>query len=120
MIAFTLGLEAISIGYLLSIGPHFIMTQFGVTASFVGLIFASSAGASAVYVLIIGALNKEQMKVLNKYSLKTPYNFIFFYCGIGVSALGMSLTGFNACITFIFILVLFKDLASLRLNMFNG
>jgi hypothetical protein len=45
---------------------------------------------------------------------------IFFYNGIGVSALGLSLTGFHGCVAFFFILILFNDLASLRLNMFNG
>jgi len=120
LITLTLGLEAITIGYALSIGPLYIITQFGKSSSFVGALFAISQAVSAGYVLVVGNLSKSWQKKFNKYTYAAPWNFIFFYFGIGVSALGISLTGFKGCVFFFFTLVTFNDLASLRLNMFNG
>ena len=57
LITITIGLEAISIGYFLSIGPLYIITQFKVSASFVGAIGALSAGILAAYVAAVGNLS---------------------------------------------------------------
>ena len=120
LVTTTLGTVAITIGYVVSIGPLYIMTQFNVSSAYVGSLFAISTLVSASYCIIMGNLSKAWQKRIDKVSLKAPYNYIFWYVGIGISSLGIAASGFTGCIIFFFLVVGFNDVASLKLNMFNG
>jgi hypothetical protein len=120
MVGGTMGFVAIAIGFMLSIGPLFIITQFNQSSTFVGILLAASSGVSAIYAVITSKLNKGCQKKYNSITYKNPYNFVGLYFGIGISVVGISLSPFYLCMFFFFTLVVFNDLASLRLNMILG
>jgi len=110
LIAFTMGFEALTIGYNLSIGPIFLLTEFNQDVSIIGILFA--AGASCGTISAVSATLTTPGKWFFNKHLPTPLNIYVALGGIGCSVLLAATPILEMHVLGLLLLMAFNDLAA--------
>ena len=120
--AVTTGIEAISIGYQLSIGPAFILNKFKKSFTHIGVLLGVTTLISVVYIMIADFVEKQCPKFAEKiFFIKPPYNVVFLIFCIGIAAIVMGLVpNFYVFEVAVLFLMCFNDLASMNINVVQG
>jgi len=104
------GIEALTIGYNLSIGPIFMVEEFNMQTGIIGIMFA--VGAALGSVLAIGVTCTSFGKqALNKIAA-SPFDICFAMAGIGTGVLVAALPSFPVHVCGVILLMCFNDLGA--------
>lgn len=118
VLAITMAMEAITIGFNLSVGPIFLLIEFGEPTQIIGILFAAGATAgtlTAVSMTLIPCITNR----LEKW-LPAPYNLYFSLTGIGVSVLVAAVPNLAVHVAGLICLMGFNDLCATLLIEVNG
>jgi len=118
LLAVTVGVEAVTIGYNLSIGPIFLLDEFGADISIIGVLFA--AGATVGTVTAVSLTLTPWGNVALKHYLPAPFNIYLAMTGIGCSVLLAAVPNMAVHITGLLLLMGFNDLAATLLIEVQG
>eukprot|EP00927_Polykrikos_kofoidii_P067695 TRINITY_DN63145_c0_g1_i1.p1 TRINITY_DN63145_c0_g1~~TRINITY_DN63145_c0_g1_i1.p1 ORF type:complete len:477 (-),score=52.24 TRINITY_DN63145_c0_g1_i1:59-1489(-) len=109
-LAVAVGVEAITIGYNLSVGPIFVLYMFGADTSTIGILFAAGAATGTV-ASISATILPVSRRFMNKH-LPAPLNIYVSMIGIGCSVLIAAIPVLEIHILGLLLLMAFNDLAT--------
>ena len=118
LLAITMGIEAVTIGYNLSVGPIFLLQDFGQGVAIIGVLFAAGA-TSGTFFAITATLTPWGKRIMKMY-LPAPFNIYFSLFGIGACVLLASTPHIAVHIFGLLLLMGFNDLAATLLIELQG
>lgn len=118
IIALSIGMEAVTIGYNLSVGPLFLLEEFDQDVTIIGTLFSAGA-TTGTLVSILVTLTPWCKRVMTRY-IPVPYNIYVAMAGIGCSVLLAAIPSLEAHITGLLLLMGFNDLAATLLTEMQG
>jgi hypothetical protein len=104
------GIEALTIGYNLSIGPIFLLNEFNQDVGIIGILFA--AGAASGSVAAIGVTCTEFGNNLMRRIASSPFDLCFAMGGIAVGVLVAAVPNFAVHVIGLILLMCFNDLGA--------
>jgi len=104
------GIEALTIGYNLSIGPIFMLDEFNKDTGIIGIMFA--VGAASGTVAAIGVTCTSTGRKCLKKIADSPYDICFAMAGIGTGVLVAAVPNFPGHVIGLIILMCFNDLGA--------
>lgn len=104
------GIEALTIGYNLSIGPIFLLDEFNKQTSIIGIMFAVGA-ASGTFAAVSVTCTEGGRNTLKKIA-SSPYDICFAMLGIGCGVLVAAIPSFPAHVAGVVLLMCFNDLGA--------
>jgi len=110
IVCISFGIEALTIGYNLSIGPIFLLDEFNKQTSIIGIMFAVGAASgtfAAVSVTCID-IGKDVLKKI----ATSPFDVCFAMLGIGIGVLVAAVPSFPVHVLGVVILMCFNDLGA--------
>lgn len=110
LLAITIGVEAITIGYNLSVGPIFLLKEFGADVSIIGILFAAGA-STGTFVATSITLTPVGVRLMRRY-VPAPFNIYIAMTGIGCSVLLAAVPVMGIHIFGLLMLMGFNDLAA--------
>ena len=110
VIALSIGTEAITIGYNLSIGPIFILSEFNQPVSTIGILFAVGA-ASGTLAAMSATMTPLGQRLMHAH-MPMPYNVYVSMAGIGVAALVAAVPSFGVHVAGLLLLMAANDFAA--------
>lgn len=110
MICLSFGIEALTIGFNLSVGPIFILQTFDKETGIIGVLFAVGA-ASGSFVAIGVTCTSFGNKLMRRIALP-PFDICFAMCGIGVGVLVTAIPNFPGHVVGLVLLMCFNDLGA--------
>lgn len=110
VICCTFGIEALTIGYNLSIGPIFLLNTFERGPGIIGVIFA--VGEIIGTIFAVGSTCTGRGKALMRSIAKSPFDLCFAMGGIAVGVLVAAAPIFGLHVAGVFLLMSFNDLGA--------
>ena len=110
VICCTFGIEALTIGYNLSIGPIFLLNTFERGPGIIGVIFA--VGEIIGTIFAVGSSCTGRGKALMRSIAKSPFDLCFAMGGIAVGVLVAAAPIFGLHVAGVFLLMSFNDLGA--------
>jgi len=110
LICLSFGIEALTIGFNLSVGPIFILQTFDKETGIIGVLFAVGA-ASGSFVAIGVTCTSFGNKLMRRIALP-PFDICFAMCGIGVGVLVAAIPNFPGHVVGLVLLMCFNDLGA--------
>jgi len=110
LICLSFGVEALTIGFNLSVGPIFILQTFDKDTGIIGVLFAVGA-ASGSFVAIGVTCTSFGNKLMRRIVLP-PFDICFAMCGIGVGVLVAAIPNFPGHVVGLILLMCFNDLGA--------
>lgn len=110
IVCISFGIEALTIGYNLSIGPIFLLDEFNKQTSIIGIMFAVGA-ASGTFTAVSVTCTDIGKDVLKKIAT-SPFDVCFAMLGIGVGVLVAAVPSFPVHVLGVVILMCFNDLGA--------
>lgn len=110
LICASFGVEALTIGFNLSVGPIFILQTFGKDTGTIGILFA--VGAASGSIVAIGVTCTSFGNKLMKRIAAPPFDICFAMCGIGVGVLVAAIPYFPGHVVGLILLMCFNDLGA--------
>lgn len=104
------GVEALTIGYNLSIGPIFLLDEFNKETGIIGIMFA--VGAASGTVAAVSVTCTEFGRNTLKKIASSPFDICFAMLGIGTGVLVAAIPVFGAHVTGVVLLMCFNDLGA--------
>ncbi|KAL7528755.1 hypothetical protein ACHAXR_004633 [Thalassiosira sp. AJA248-18] len=104
------GIEALTIGYNLSIGPIFMLEEFKKQTGIIGIMFAVGAASGSVATTLV-TCTVFGRKSLNKIA-SSPFDICFAMAGIGVGVLVAAVPSFPGHVCGVVLLMCFNDLGA--------
>jgi hypothetical protein len=104
------GIEALTIGYNLRIGPIFILYQFNKGVGAIGILFA--IGAASGSVAAIGLTCTTVGINLMRRTAASPFDLCFAMCGIAVGVFTAAAPNFGVHVMGLILLMVFNDLGA--------
>ena len=104
------GIEALTIGYNLSIGPIFLLDEFNKETGIIGIMFAVGAASGTVAAVSV-TCTKFGRNTLKKIA-SSPFDICFAMLGIGTGVLVAAIPVFGAHVTGVVLLMCFNDLGA--------
>ena len=104
------GIEALTIGYNLSIGPIFLLDEFNKQTSIIGIMFAVGA-ASGTFAAVSVTCTDVGRDMLKKIAT-SPFDICFAMLGIGCGVLVAAIPSFPAHVAGVVLLMCFNDLGA--------
>ena len=104
------GIEALTIGYNLSIGPIFLLNEFNKGTGIIGILFA--VGAASGTVAAIGVTCTKFGNTLMRQIAAPPYDLCFAMGGIAVGVLVAAVPNFVMHVIGLILLMCFNDLGA--------
>ena len=86
------GIEALTIGYNLSIGPIFLLDEFNRQTGIIGIMFAVGAGSGTLAAVGV-TCTEGGKKLLNKIAT-SPFDVCFAMLGIGIGVIVAAIPSF--------------------------
>ena len=114
LICLSFGIEALTIGFNLSVGPIFILQTFKKDTGIIGVLFAVGA-ASGSFVAIVVTCTSFGNKLMGRIALP-PFDICFAMCGIGVGVLIAAIPNFPGHVVGLIILMCFNDLGAMLMT----
>jgi len=110
IVCISFGIEALTIGYNLSIGPIFLLDEFNKQTSIIGIMFAvgAASGTFAAVSVTCTDLGKDVLKKI----ATSPFDVCFAMLGIGLGVLVAAVPSFPVHILGVVILMCFNDLGA--------
>eukprot|EP00956_Cyclotella_meneghiniana_P002780 scaffold3275_cov70-Cyclotella_meneghiniana.AAC.7 len=104
------GIEALTIGYNLSIGPIFMLNQFNRQTSIIGIMFAvgSASGTLAAVSVTCTDTGRKRLKKI----ADSPFDICFAMLGIGTGVLVAAIPSFPVHVAGVILLMCFNDLGA--------
>jgi len=118
IIAVSIGMEAVTIGYNLSVGPLFLLEEFDQDVTIIGILFAAGATTGTLLAILV-TLTPWCKRAMTR-CIPAPYNVYVAMAGIGCSVLLAAIPSFEAHITGLLLLMGFNDLAATLLTEMQG
>ena len=118
LLCMTFGIEALTIGYNLSIGPIFILNQFNQGTGVIGLLFA--VGGTAGAIAAIGVTCTEFGSNAMKKIASPPFDLCIAMFGIGVAVLVAATPSFPVHVIGLISLMCFNDLGATLMTELQG
>ena len=104
------GIEALTIGYNLSIGPIFLLNEFNRQTSIIGIMFAVGA-ASGTFAAVSVTCTDTGRRMLKKIA-NSPFDICFAMLGIGTGVLVAAIPSFPVHVAGVVLLMCFNDLGA--------
>ena len=114
LICCTFGIEALTIGYNLSIGPIFLLNEFKRKTTIIGILFA--VGEVVGTTLAVGVTCTNLGRRIMQRIAKSPFDLCIAMCGIAVGVLVAAVLTFGAHIAGLLVLMSFNDLAAILMT----
>jgi len=110
IVCISFGIEALTIGYNLSIGPIFLLDEFNKQTSIIGIMFAvgAASGTFAAVSVTCTDLGKDVLKKI----ATSPFDVCFAMLGIGIGVLVAAVPSFPVHVLGVVILMCFNDLGA--------
>ena len=110
IVCISFGIEALTIGYNLSIGPIFLLDEFNKQTSIIGIMFAvgAASGTFAAVSVTCTDLGKDVLKKI----ATSPFDICFAMLGIGIGVLVAAVPRFPVHVLGVVILMCFNDLGA--------
>ena len=110
IVCISFGIEALTIGYNLSIGPIFLLDEFNKQTSIIGIMFAvgAASGTFAAVSVTCTDLGKDVLKKI----ATSPFDICFAMLGIGIGVLVAAVPSFPVHVLGVVILMCFNDLGA--------
>jgi len=110
IVCISFGIEALTIGYNLSIGPIFLLDEFNKQTSIIGIMFAvgAASGTFAAVSVTCTDLGKDVLKKI----ATSPFDVCFAMLGIGLGVLVAAVPSFPVHVLGVVILMCFNDLGA--------
>jgi len=118
LLCMSFGIEALTIGYNLSIGPIFILNQFGKPVGTIGVLFA--VGAASGSIAAIGATCTEAGRNLMYKIAASPFDICFAMGGIALGVLVAAVPNFVVHVIGLVLLMCFNDLGATLMTELQG
>lgn len=118
LLCFTFGMEAITIGYNLTITPLYILEQFEKSPGLIGIILAAGSAAGNIVGIFI-TLTPAGKSFMQRF-LPCPNDLFFTMAGISVSVFLAAIPIFYVHMTGLLLLMAFNDAASIILAGMQG
>ena len=118
LLCMTFGIEALTIGYNLSIGPIFILNQFNQGTGVIGLLFAVGGAAGAIAATGV-TCTEFGSNAMNKIA-SAPFNLCIAMFGIGVAVLVAAIPSFPVHVIGLISLMCFNDLGATLMTELQG
>lgn len=118
VMAISFGVESLTIGYNLSIGPIFLLDEFNRGTGIIGVMFA--VGALSGTVAAIGATCTDVGEKFLKGIAKSPFDICFAMGGIAVGVLLAAAPSFPVYVLGVILLMAFNDLAATLMTEFQA
>jgi len=110
LVCVSFGIEALTIGYNLSIGPIFILNQFQKGTGVIGILFA--VGAASGTVVAVGITCTEVGRNLMLKIASAPFDLCFAMGGIAVGVFVAAVPNFEVHVCGLVLLMAFNDLGA--------
>lgn len=110
IVCISFGIEALTIGYNLSIGPIFLLDEFNKQTSIIGIMFAVGA-ASGTFAAVSVTCTDCGKDMLKKIAM-SPFDICFAMLGIGIGVLVAAVPSFPVNVHGVVILMCFNDLGA--------
>ena len=110
MVCISFGIEALTIGYNLSIGPIFLLGEFNRQTSIIGIMFAVGA-ASGTFAAVSVTCTDEGRKMLKKIA-DSPFDICLAMLGIGTGVVVAAIPSFPVHVAGVVLLMCFNDLGA--------
>eukprot|EP00961_Rhodomonas_salina_P032936 443554-Rhodomonas_salina.1 len=118
LIAVTMGVEAIVIGYNLSIGPIFVLNEFKQNTTTIGILFAAGA-ASGTVAAVTFTLTDAGERIMRRL-LPSPWDIYVPMAGIATAVLVAAVPVFEVHVLGLILIMAFNDLAATILTEVQG
>ncbi|CAM9521592.1 unnamed protein product, partial [Heterosigma akashiwo] len=118
LLCLSFGIEALTIGYNLSMGPIFILMEFDKGAGMIGFLFAvgATAGALAAISVTCTEFGKDALKRI----ATSPFDLCFSMGGIAVGVLVAAVPSFVVHVVGLILLMSFNDLGATLMTELQG
>jgi len=104
------GIEALTIGYNLSIGPIFLLDEFDKQTGIIGIMFAVGAASGTIAAVGVTCTNIGR-RLLRKIAT-SPFDICFAMLGIGIGVLVAAVPTFPVHVAGVVLLMCFNDLGA--------
>lgn len=118
LLCVSFGIEALTIGYNLSIGPIFVMDEFQKNTGMIGVLFAVGA-ASGTFVAIGITCTSFGKKFISKFA-SSPFDLCFAMFGIAVGVFVAAVPTFPVHVIGLVLLMSFNDLGATLMTELQG
>jgi len=114
VVCLSYGIEAITIGYTLSIGPIFMLYEFNKDTGIIGIMFSVGAASGSVFAICVTCTSTGR-KCLKKI-VDSPYDICFAMAGIVTGVLVSAVPNFPGHVIGLIILMCFNDLGAILIT----
>ena len=118
IMAFSFGVESLTIGYNLSIGPLFLLEEFGRETGIIGVMFAVGAASGTLCAIAVTCTVRGR-KMLQRVA-RSPFDICASMVGIGIGVLVAAVPSFPVHVLGVILLMCFNDLAATLMTEFQG
>mmetsp|Transcript_14153 Transcript_14153/g.20084 ORF Transcript_14153/g.20084 Transcript_14153/m.20084 type:complete len:586 (+) Transcript_14153:229-1986(+) len=114
----TSGVQCVTIGFSYAITPIFMVEEFGISTTVVGIILAAGGTGGSIFSIFV-TLSKRGQSFLKTY-FPSPYNIFAALGGVAVCAYIVTIPVFPVYVAGLMCLMAFNDFGSVVLNDING
>lgn len=118
IMAFSFGVESLTIGYNLSIGPLFLLDEFGKQTGIIGVMFAVGAASGTICAVAVTCTFRG--RTMLQQVARSPFDICASMVGIGIGVLVAAVPSFPVHVLGVVLLMCFNDLAATLMTEFNG